>query len=137
MNINYTTLSGRLGADAELFVTQSGMAIGSFSLCYSEKQKDGTYSSEWFSVKLFGKTAEWNIPHLKKGSEVLVQGKLSLNKFQKKDGTTKETYEIIGNNVKVIAKLEKVNAPLPMTNNDLRQPQSSIQSSFTEEDMPF
>ena len=75
------TLIGRLPRDMELRSTQSGSQLGSFSMACSEnrKQKDDTYKehTEWFSCVIWGKRSENLAPHMKKGTVVHVEGKVS------------------------------------------------------------
>lgn len=62
MSLNNVTLSGNLGADAELRMTKGGTPVLTFSLAVNDRvpQGDGTWSdyTNWFDCTLFGKRAE-------------------------------------------------------------------------------
>ena len=62
MSLNKITLSGNLGADAELRYTKSGNPVVSFSLAVNERTPngDGTWGeyTNWPDCVMFGKRAE-------------------------------------------------------------------------------
>lgn len=71
---------GNLGRDPEMRYTPSGQAVTNFSVATSRKYtgSDGTLVQEtiWFRVSVWGKQAETTNQYLKKGSKVLVEGRL-------------------------------------------------------------
>lgn len=91
---------GRLGKDVELRYTQSGKAFATFSLAvddgYGENKK--TY---WFSVVVWDKLAERCANALKKGSKVLVEGKLT-TRTSEKDGKKQTFWDIVGFSVEFL-----------------------------------
>lgn len=85
--INKVILDARLSKDVELRYTQGGEAIATLNLASSEKgkKKDGsTYEKVLYvDCKVFGRTAEVANQYLKKGSRVLIEGKLNLETWEK------------------------------------------------------
>ena len=72
---------GNLGRDPEMRYTPSGQAVTSFSVATSRQytSSNGQLVKEtvWFRVSAWGKQAETCNQYLKKGSKVLVEGRLS------------------------------------------------------------
>lgn len=77
--INNVILMGRLTRDPELKSTTSGKSIASFSLAVDRQgQSDET---DFFDVTAWEKLAELIEQYLSKGSKVLVQGRLQLDRW--------------------------------------------------------
>ena len=97
MSLNKTTLSGNLGADAELRYTKSGNAVASFSLAVSERvpQGDGQWGeyTSWIDCVMFGKRAESLAPCLRKGMKISLLGHLHTS-IDQKDGQTVKLWEV-------------------------------------------
>jgi single-strand DNA-binding protein len=87
MSFNQATIVGNLGNDPKVSRTQSGKPIVTFSVATSEKWKEETKTT-WHNIVIFSeglcRIAE---SYLKKGSKVLVQGKIDNDKYEK-DGQT-------------------------------------------------
>lgn len=104
MSINSVCISGNLGHDPELRMTQSGMAICKFSVCVNDRKRDpqtGNWHDDpnWVDVTFFGKRAESIEQYLSKGSLVFVSGKLHENKWQTQDGQNRRKLEVIGEDI--------------------------------------
>ena len=73
-------LVGYLGRDPEMRYTPSGQAVTNFNVATSRQYTDfnGQPVKEtiWFRVSVWGKQAETCNQYLKKGSKVLVEGRL-------------------------------------------------------------
>lgn len=84
------TIAGNLGRDPETKYTPNGSMTVEFSVAVSRKSRD-TESTNWYRVTCWGKLAETmdnlaNQGSLLKGSQVLVQGELTVREFTKRDG---------------------------------------------------
>lgn len=103
--LNRVTLVGRIGRDAELRYTPSGMAVTSFSLATSRtwNDKDGNRQerTDWHKINLWGKAAEALDQYLKKGREIFVEGRLEYHEWEK-DGQKRTSAEIRADNVGLI-----------------------------------
>jgi len=91
---------GNLGRDPEMRYTPDGKAVTSFSVATSRRYNDKEETT-WFRVSVWGKQAESCNQYLRKGSKVLVEGRLHPDAntgapqvFQKKDGSWGSSYEI-------------------------------------------
>ena len=105
---------GNLGRDPEMRYTPSGTPVTSLSVATNRKYtgSDGQVVKEttWFRVSVFGKAAENCAQYLKKGSAVLVDGRLTPDKnsggprvYQRPDGTMGATYEVAANTVRFLS----------------------------------
>ena len=118
-------IAGNLGKDPEMRYTPSGTPVTSLSVATNRKYtgSDGQVVKEttWFRVSVFGKSAETCAQYLKKGSAVLVEGRLTPDKqsggprvYQRPDGTMGATYEVFANNVRFLSsKGESGSGPVP------------------------
>jgi single-strand DNA-binding protein len=72
---------GNLGKDPEMRYTPGGQAVTNFSVATNRQYtaSDGQQVKEtiWFRVSTWGKTAETCNQYLRKGSKVLVEGRLT------------------------------------------------------------
>jgi len=104
---------GNLVKDPEMRHTPSGIPVTSFNVGTNRKYtgSDGQIVKEtaWFKVSVFGKSAETCNQYLRKGSPVLVEGRLSPDKtsggprvYQRPDGTYGATYEMVANTVRFL-----------------------------------
>lgn len=73
-------LVGNLGRDPEMRYTPSGQAVTNFNVATNRQYtaSDGTQVKEtiWFRVSTWGRSAEVCNQYLRKGSKVLVEGRL-------------------------------------------------------------
>lgn len=107
-------IAGNLGRDPEMRYTPSGQAVTNFNVATNRKYttSDGNQVEEttWFRVSTWGKTAEACNQYLKKGSKVLVEGRLkpdpdtgSPRTFTRQDGTTGASFELTANQVRFLS----------------------------------
>jgi single-strand DNA-binding protein len=109
-DLNYCAFTGRLGKDAELRYTASGVPVVSFKLAVggSRKTDDGWESTvTWINVvKWFRSDADEQASkfarRLKKGSRVTVEGRLQNRKWEDKHGQTRYSTDIVSRAVHFI-----------------------------------
>ena len=104
---NKIIIAGNLTRDIEIRYTQSGSAIGNTGVASTRKFKaaDGSQKEEVLFVDLtfFGRTAEIANQYLRKGSKILVDGRLKLDQWEKdgqkhsKHSITVENLTMLGN----------------------------------------
>lgn len=103
MYLNKVTIIGNLTRDPELKALPSGMSVCSFSVATNEsfKGKDGVKKDkvEFHNIIVFGKTAENVAQYMKKGSQILVEGKLQTRSWEGQDGKKLYKTEILANSV--------------------------------------
>ncbi|MDN0096223.1 single-stranded DNA-binding protein [Yersinia rohdei] len=100
--INKVILVGNLGKDPEVRYMPNGGAVASITLATSESWRDKATGeqkekTEWHKVVLFGKLAEVAGEHLRKGSQVYIEGALQTRKWQDQSGQDRYTTEVVVN----------------------------------------
>ncbi len=104
---------GNLGRDPEMRYTPSGQAVTSFSIAsnrqYTNNNGQMVKETIWFRVSVWGKQAETCNQYLKKGSKVLVEGRLQPDPntgnprtYSRQDGTTGANYEIVASTTRFL-----------------------------------
>lgn len=83
-------ISGRLGVDPYLAYTKKGEPVCEMSVGLVNEQS----ATIWRKVVVFGKLAELCKVHLRKGTQVFVQGQTHLKKFTNREGLEKEYFEV-------------------------------------------
>jgi len=99
MNLNKVFILGRLTADPQLRATSTGTPVGSFSIAtnrvWNDKNGMKQEETEYHNVVVWGKQAEIANQFLRKGSLVLIEGRLRTRTWQDKQGQDRRTTEII------------------------------------------
>jgi single-strand DNA-binding protein len=105
---------GNLGRDPEMRYSPSGQAVTSFSVATNRQYTggDGQQVKEtiWFRVSVWGKQAETCSQYLKKGSKVLVEGRLTPDQatggpriWTRQDGTPATSFEVTAQTVRFLS----------------------------------
>jgi len=89
----HITIDGNLAADPEFGVADSGKSWARLRVASHERlrQRDGSWSSgpaQYYQVALFDQAAEQASNDLHKGDPVTVTGRLDVEEFERRDGTT-------------------------------------------------
>lgn len=105
---------GNLGNDPQMRYTPDGRAVTSFSVAsnrqYTANSGQTVKETIWFRISVWGKQAESCNQYLKKGSKVLVEGRLVPDPasggpriFQRQDGRQGASYEISAATVRFLS----------------------------------
>jgi single-strand DNA-binding protein len=104
--VNKVILIGNLGKDPEVRYLDNGVAVANFSLAttenYKNKEGERVSQTEWHNIVLWRGLAEVAEKWLKKGSSVYVEGKIRTRKWEDKDGNTRYSTEILGDNMTML-----------------------------------
>lgn len=88
--MNKAILMGRLTRDPEVRYSQtdSNMAIARFSLAVDRrfKKQGDTVTADFFNCTAFGKQGEFVEKYLKKGTKIVVTGRIQNDNYTNKDG---------------------------------------------------
>lgn len=106
-DINKVQLLGNITRDPDLKYTPSGTAVLNFSVATSRSYKSG---DEWkeqveFTNVVLWRNAESAASRIRKGTRVLVDGRLQTQSWEK-DGVKKYRTEVVADNVLLIARYE-------------------------------
>ncbi len=106
---NDITLQGRLTRDAEVKYTNTGTALANIAIAsnYSYKKGDDwTDEVSYFDVVAWGKLAEAQA-ELKKGTPVIVFGRLKQERWQVQDGATRSRVNVVADKIVVTVSARK------------------------------
>jgi single-strand DNA-binding protein len=122
MNLNKAELIGNLVGDPAAKKLPSGQSLVRFRLATnsdwkSAKSKEAQQRAEYHELIAFGKLADVAAKYLKKGDKVYVDGRLTTNSWQGKDGAKHSRTEIVLQNLIMLGSGKK--AEEEKTNDDV------------------
>ena len=93
--LNVVALQGRMARDPELRQTTAGKSVCNFTIaCDAGKER-----TDWFDVVAWEKSAEFICNHFRKGSVILLEGRLQSRKYQDKNGNNRTAIEVVAGSV--------------------------------------
>jgi single-strand DNA-binding protein len=110
-------IAGNVGRDPEMRYTPNGQPVTNFSVA-SNRQYTGNNGQEvketlWFRITTWGKQAEVCNQYLKKGSKVLIEGRLTADPatggprvYDKQDGSSGASFEVTASTVRFLSSHE-------------------------------
>lgn len=105
MNLNKVFLIGNITRDPELRSLPSGQSVVNFGLATNRVWKDKTgvqqRQAEFHNIVMFGRLADIAKQYLKKGSMVMVEGRLQTRSWESQDGQKKNRTEIVAENMQM------------------------------------
>jgi len=129
--VNKVILVGNLGKDPEVRYLDSGVAVANFSLAttenYKNKQGERVSQTEWHNIVLWRGLAEVAEKYLKKGASIYVEGKIKTRKWEDKEGVTRYSTEILGDNMTMLGGKPSLQ--------DTNEEDNKLED--TEDDLPF
>ncbi len=103
---NKVQLIGNLGGDPEIKELESGKRFARFSIAINESYKNASgekvKETQWHNLVAWDKKAEFARKYLKKGSEVVIEGRLNVRNYNDKEGTKKYITEVVVNEIMMI-----------------------------------
>lgn len=95
---NKVIMVGNLTRDIELRYTPGGMAIGKSAIATSYKYKSATGEQKeevcFLDFTMMGRTAETGNQYLKKGSKLLLEGRLTFEQWTAQDGSSRSKHSL-------------------------------------------
>ena len=138
--MNHIHISGHLGADPEVRVTQDGLKIITLRIA-SNQRKKGKDETLWYRITFWGDQYEKMVSYLKKGSPVMVIGMLQKPQvYQNKSGEYQASLEVTGVNLSFspFGKQEKSDHPSSTSVQKEEKGQgASFSEEFSSEEIPF
>ena len=101
--MNTATIIGRAGQDSEIKYFESGKVKTTFSLAvgrWDSKTKEEV--TDWYNIEVWDKQAEFAGEYIKKGRQVVVDGRISISKWTDQTGEERERFLIVANNVRLL-----------------------------------
>lgn len=129
--MNKAILMGRLTRDPETRNT-NGLAITRYTLAVDRRYKDenGETGADFLNIVAFGKAAEFADKYFRKGTKVLVNGRIQTGSYTNKDGNKVYTTDIVVEDQE-FAESKRDDKPQPVTNED------GFMNIPEEEELPF
>lgn len=128
MNLNKVYLIGRLTKDPEIRTTTTGQTVAQISLAtnrvWYNDAKQKQESTEFHNIVAWSRLAEIVNQYTRKGSILLVEGRLQTRSWQAPDGTTKYKTEIVAESIQLGPRNSS-------TDSSYNQPKSSSANNFT------
>jgi single-strand DNA-binding protein len=132
---NKVILVGNLTRDVELRYLQSGTAVGTTGIAVNRRFKlsNGEQRDEtlFIDITFFGRTAEIANQYLRKGSKVLVEGRLRLDSWEDPSGGKRSKHSVVVENMQMMGSRNAQEAsynPTQPTQNSYQQPTQTQQS---------
>jgi single-strand DNA-binding protein len=110
-------LVGNLGRDPEMRYTPSGQPVTNLSVAtnrtYTDSSGNPVKETVWFRVSVWGKQAESCHQYLRKGRQVLVEGRLVADEngnpriWNRQDGTPAASFEVNAQTVRFLGGREE------------------------------
>jgi single-strand DNA-binding protein len=110
--MNKVILTGNAGSDAEMRFTPSEDAVTTFPLAVTDGYGDHK-KTLWYKITAWGKLAETCNNYVKKGSKVLVEGRLTADDsgnprvWTRSDGTPGASFEVTSSTVEFLSGKEE------------------------------
>ena len=149
-SFNRVILVGNLTRDVELRFTKTNMAVTDIAIAVNERVKR---NEQWvdevhfFDITLWGRLAEIAGEYLSKGSSVLIEGKLKLDRWEQ-DGQKRSKIKIVGERMQMLGgrsggggggggggSYSNSNNDAP--NESQQQPDQPVQAPPAEDEVPF
>lgn len=108
---NKIILAGNLTRDIEIRYLQSGTAIANTGIAVNRhyKASDGSQKEEvlYIDLTFWGRTAEIANQYLKKGAQVLIEGRLTLEQWTATDGSKKSKHAVAVETLQMLGSKEQ------------------------------
>jgi len=109
-SLNKVILIGHLGKDPEPKMTPSGKSLARFSLATTETWKTQTgekqQKTEWHNIIVWNKLAEIAGKYLRKGKQVMIEGRLQYRDYTDQSGVKKVYTEIQCDNFVMLGRMD-------------------------------
>lgn len=105
---NRVQLIGNLGSTPEVKDLENGNKVARFSLAtsdyYTNRKGEKVTETHWHNIVIWGKLADIAGRYLEKGSQVVIDGKLTTRNYTDKEGSKKYFTEIVANEMLMLDK---------------------------------
>jgi len=135
MSLNSVNIMGNLTRDPEMRYTPAGKGVCTMSIANNRiYTKNGERVTEvsYFDVDVWGVIAENCVKYLKKGSGIIVEGRLRQDRWEK-DGKTQSRVRITANNIHFMPKKrDESSAPQARPEHDGLEPARAAETPSSE-----
>jgi single-strand DNA-binding protein len=140
-SFNKIIVVGYLGRDPEIRYTADGTPVCSFSVATTERKKDksGEFQdiTTWFRVSVWRRQAELANQYLSKGKQVYVEGRLSANEYQDRDGNTRTSLDIQATDIQFLSSRSENETGTKEEPGVRPQASTGASTNISDDDIPF
>ena len=108
MTLNKAMIIGNVGRDPEVKHLDKGLAVVTLPIATTERFKDKNgelrEQTEWHNVVFWRSLAEFVERHVRKGSQVFVEGRLRTRSWEDQNGQKKYATEIVADVIRLLGK---------------------------------
>lgn len=128
MSINRVVISGNLTRDPEMRQSQSGMGILTFGMAVNDRRRN-QQTGEWedyanfVDCVLFGNRADYLSRTLRKGTKVVVEGKLRYSSWER-DGQRRSKLEVVVDDLDFVSPRQQQGGYVPQQGGYNNTPQN-------------
>ena len=143
-------ISGNLTRDPELRSTPGGTSICGMRIAVNSSRKDESGQSvdkpNYFDLTVFGAQGDNCAQYLAKGRPVAVDGRLNWREWEAKDGSKRQSVDIIADSVQFLGSREgggqgngngAVESDLPADTSDFQQAGVASGGGGSDDEIPF
>lgn len=103
MYLNKALIIGNLTRDPEIKALPSGIKVCTFSVATNRVWKDQSgarqEAADFHNIVVFGRQAENVAQYMKKGSQVMIEGRMQTRSWDAQDGTKRYRTEVVADRV--------------------------------------
>lgn len=108
MSFNKVILIGNVGKDPDVRHLPSGGTVANFSLATSDRARDKSGNwvdqTEWHTIVCWSSNADVAERFIRKGTQLMVEGKIRYRQWQDQNQQTRYTTEIVADNIRLLGK---------------------------------
>ena len=138
MSLNKVMLIGNVGKDPEIRHLENGVAVVTLPIATSERFKDRTgevkEQTEWHNVVFWRNLAEIVEKHVRKGSQVFIEGRLRTRQWEDQNGQKRYATEIVADTMRLLGRRPEGQDSNRTTSTATASPEID---SIEGEDLPF
>lgn len=139
MALNTIIICGRLVRDPETRNTGSDSMVARYTVAVDRTfKREGEPDADFFNCTVFGKGADFADKYLKKGTKVIVQGRMQADNYTNKDGQKVYSWQLIVSSQE-FAESKKAAEENDVKTSDVKTDANGYVeiSDGIEEDLPF
>ena len=115
MAINKVFIKGNISSEVELKQTQSGTSVCSFNVAVNRFTRENEAKADFFTVVAWQQKAEFVSKYFKKGSGIVIVGRLENRDWTDKQGNKRISTEIIAEEIDFVGSKESGDGGQPRT----------------------
>jgi len=141
--VNKAIILGKLTRDPETRSTQSGASVVSFGVAHNARYKSASGEPKedvlFIDCTAFGKTGETIAQYMRKGSEILIEGRLKLDQWEDKEGQRRSKIGLIVDHFHFTGKgqQQEGQAQVKPATSPAKQAKTPQPTPISDEDIPF